>query len=297
MSDPVPIADADVLSRLRAHYPSLSPSEKKVADFILNSFESVLRMTLAELAQNSGVSDATAVRFYRSIGYDSFLALKLALSRAIPDSPRLVHDGIEDGDSPYMMASKVLQDCVQAINDTVAVLDNERFTQALDLLRRAQRILIAGVGTSGPMAQELYNRLFRLRLNCQVQTDGPLLLMQAALLTEHDALVVISQSGESQYSNRAAAEARLHGCPVICITGNALSQLAMRADVVLLSVAHEVRPETITSRVAQHALIQALYVVLAMQSVKETNEAERKIWDALTRYPSATGLCVDDGAR
>lgn len=133
------------------------------------------------------------------------------------------------------------------------------------------------------MAHELHNRLFRLRLNCQVQTDSYLQLMQTALLTRKDVLVVISQTGDSNDPIRTATEARNRHCPVICITGNAVSPLAQLADNVLLSVSHETRPETIASRVTQHALIQAIYVSLAMRSVDDTNEAERMIWNALVR--------------
>ncbi len=277
--------DSDALARIRGHYASLSPAEKKVADFILANFEDVIRMTLAEVAQRSGVSDATAVRFCRSLGYEGFLDLKIALTRAIPNSPRLIHDDVAEDDTPYEIACKVLQGSIQALQDTLAMLDPAAFERALTLLAEAERILIVGVGTSGPMAHELFNRLFRLRLNCRVETDSYLQVMQAALLTERDVLVVISQTGGSTDPIRTAAEARIHGCPVICITGNAISPLSDLADVVLLSVSHETRPETIASRVAQHGLIQALYVALAMRSVEATNEAEQAIWDAIMRRP------------
>jgi len=285
MSESSSVTASDALSRLRGYYPSLSPSEKKTADFILENFESVIRMTLAEVAQQSGVSDATAVRFCRSLGYRGFLDFKIALTLAIPSSPRLIHDDIEEDDDPHTIACKVLRGCSRALEDTLAVLDGEAFERALTLLVEAECILVVGVGTSGPMAHELFNRLFRLRLNCQVQTDSYLQVMQAALLTERDVLVVISQTGDSNDPMRTATVAHTHRCPVICITGNALSPLSELADVILLSVSHETRPETIASRVAQHALIQALYVGLAMQSVEAANEAERTIWDALMRRP------------
>ncbi len=73
------------------------------------------------------------------------------------------------------------------------------------------------------------------------------------------------------------------GCDVIAITGNALSLLAQQVDVVLLSVSHEARTETTASRVAQQALIYALYTALAMRSVSKTIEADQIIWKALMR--------------
>lgn len=281
----------DSLSRMRAAYPSLPPSERKVVDFILGNFEEVIRMTLAELAQHSGVSDATVVRLCRSLDFNNFLELKIALTRAVnDDSPRLIHDDVGETDSSATVARKVLNTSIQALQDTLQVLDDQAFEQAVDLISGADRLLIAGVGTSGPLAHEMYNRLIRLRINCHVHTDMYLQVIEAALLTERDVVVLISQNGTTTGPIRTAQEARRKGARVIVITGNAVSELSELADVILLTVSHETRIESIDSRVVQHALIQALYVALAMRMMSEANETERLIWEALLRKPTCEAL-------
>ena len=280
------VPSGDAISRIRGFYSALSPSEKRVGDYILENYEGVVRMTLAEIARHSGVSDATAIRFCRSIGYKGWMQFRFALIRALPPTPRLILDDIEENDAPGAIARKVIQGSIQALEDTMAVLDDKAFERALDILTGAKRILIVGVGTSGPMANEMFNRLFRLGLNCQAQTDSYIQVMQSALLTEQDALIVISQTGDSGDPERTVAEAKAHGCPVVCITGNALSAVGQSSDAALISVSHETRQETIASRIAQYSLIHALYVGLAMRSVDNTIEKEHLIWDALMRRPS-----------
>ncbi len=284
------IFPTESLARMRAAYPSLPPSERKVIDYILSNFTEVIRMTLAELAQHSGVSDATVVRLCRSLGFNNFLELKISLTRSIDDSSRLIHDDVREGDSSATVARKVLQTAIQAVQDTLEVLDEQAFEQAVDLLSGADRILIGGVGTSGPLAHELYNRLIRLHMNCHVHTDMYLQVVEAALLTEHDAVLLISQNGTTTGPIRTAAEARRKGARVVVITGNSISELSELADVILLTVSHETRLETIDSRVAQHALIQALYVALAMRMMSAANESERLIWEAMLRTPTSQAL-------
>jgi len=281
---------ADVLARARATYPSLPPSERKVVDFVLQNFEDVIRMTLAELAQHSGVSDATVVRMCRSLGFNNFLELRIALTRSISDSPRLIYDDVKEGDSAANIARKVLRTAIQAVQDTLEMIDDDSFAQAVDILHNADRILIVGVGTSGPLAQELYNRLIRMRINCHVHTDIYLQVVEAALLTENDAVVAISQNGSSIGPVRTSTEAKRKGAKVISITGNPVSELTANSDVVLMTVSHETRLETIDSRVAQHALVQALYVALAMRMISAANESERLIWEALLRTPTSQAL-------
>jgi len=271
------------LAVLRGYYPSLSPSEKKVADYVLEHYRDVMRMTLAELAEHSGVSDATVVRFCRAVGFQSYLELKIALMRSLLDSPNLIFDDVQEGDSALAVARKVFWGSMRAMQDTLDLLEGQLFERAVGLLQNARLILIVGVGTSGPMAHELHNRLMRLGLNCKVETDAYLQLMQVALLGEQDVLVVISQSGASDPPIHTAREAHRRGCKVICITGNPASELSALADVVLLTVSHESRPETLASRVAQHALIQALYVALAMRMQAVANQNEYLIWDAIMR--------------
>jgi len=281
---------ADSLARMRAAYPSLPPSERKVVDFILNQFEDVISMTLAELAQHSGVSDATVVRLCRSLGFSNFLALKIALTREVPDSPRQIHDSVQECDTSAQVGRKVLQTAIQAVQDTLQVMDDDAFERAVNLLGEADRILIAGVGTSGPLAHEMYNRLIRLRMNCHVHTDIYLQVVEAALLTDRDVVVLISQNGTTIGPIRTAQEARRKGARIIVITGNAISELSELADVILLTVSHETRLEAIDSRVVQHALIQALYVALAMRMISAANESERLIWEALLRTPTSQAL-------
>ena len=55
--------------RIKAKMPQLTETEKKIGSFVLENYETVLQCNVSELATHSGVSDASVVRFCRSIGY------------------------------------------------------------------------------------------------------------------------------------------------------------------------------------------------------------------------------------
>lgn len=278
-------ATNDLRAVIRGYYASLTPSEKKVADFILNNFPDVIRMTLAEVAVESAVSDATVLRFCRSLGYQRWLEFKIDLTRSLSTPSEQLLDEVDDQDPPGVLAKKIFQCSIQALVDTSAVLDDGELSNALDLISGAEKILIIGVGTSGPIAHEMYNRFFRLGLTCQVQTDSYLQMMETALLTPEDLLLVISQTGDSTDPIRTTAQAKSQGCPVIVITGNTGSKLTEYADVVLLSVSHETRIESMSSRIAQYALAHALFVGLMMRNISDAVAKDRLIWDAMMEQP------------
>jgi len=215
------------------------------------------------------------------LGYKRWLEFKIDLTRSHPFPAEQILDEVNEKDSPGVLAKKVFQNSIQAIMDTNAVLDEDQFEQAIELISGAEKILIIGVGTSGPIAHEMYNRFFRLGLNCIVQTDSYLQMMESALLSDRDLVIVISQTGDSMDPLKTTALAKTRGCSVIAITGNSGSKLTRYADVVLLSVSHENRIETIASRIAQYALTHALFIGLAMQNISEAVEKDQIIWDAM----------------
>ena len=270
----------DAVTRLKALLSSLSPAEKQIGNYILENHQQVLQMTLAEVASCSGVSDATAVRFFRSIGYERWLDLKIALSQSDLAAPSF-HEKITEDDTVEQITFKVFQNAIDALQQTASVLDQQAMSHALDLVRGASKIMVIGAGTSCPVAQELFNRLFRLGLNVSIETDSLLQVMQASLLKPEDLLIAISQTGESSSAIRTTLVAVGNGTPVIAITGNRLSDLARMADAVLLSASHELIQETLASRIAQHAITHALYINLAQLCPEESMKYENTIWKAL----------------
>jgi len=272
--------NVDAVTRLRAMLSSLSPAERQIGKYILDQHQQVLQMTLAEVASSSGVSDATAVRFFRSLGYDRWLDLKIALSQSDHALPSF-HEKITEDDTVEQITFKVFQNAIDALQQTASVLDQQAMEQALDMVWSAGKVLVIGAGTSCPVAQELFNRLFRLGLNVSIETDSLLQVMQASLLKPEDLLIAISQTGESSIAVRTASVAVGNGTPVVAITGNRLSDLAKMADAVLLSSSHELIQETLASRIAQHAIAHALYINLALRCPEESMQYENTIWKAL----------------
>jgi DNA-binding MurR/RpiR family transcriptional regulator len=269
------------LARIRSVLPALAVSERKVADWVIEHTHEMLQLSMAQLGQICGVSDTTVLRFCRAAGFQGYTDLKLAIARDLATPTAHIHDKISRKDDPATVARKVFASHLQAISDTSEVLDDEAFSKAVELLVRAKRILFIGVGTSSPFVEDLYNKFFRLGLFCSAQTDSYLQLMEAALLKSGDLVVAISHSGFAIDPTLTLEYAQSNQISTICITGNAQSPITKHADVNLLTVSQETRAETIVSRVAQHAMTDALYVAVSLRMIDVAVENEKRIWDAV----------------
>jgi arabinose-5-phosphate isomerase len=122
----------------------------------------------------------------------------------------------------------------QAIRDLSQVLD-ERFTRALDLLTRVKgRVVVSGMGKSGHIANKIAATL--------ASTGTPAFFVHPAeashgdlgMVTEDDAVIAISNSGETHELSDIVAHAKRYRIPLIGITGRARSSLADNADVALI---------------------------------------------------------------
>ena len=103
--------------------------------------------------------------------------------------------------------------------------------------------------------------------------------MQASLLTENDCAIITTHTGLTKETLQIAETAKKNGCKIIVITSYPLSSLAKIADVVFVSVAEETgyRSESLSSRIAQLATIDALFTITMFKNEKAAISSLHKI--------------------
>ncbi|MEY8742740.1 MurR/RpiR family transcriptional regulator [Bacillales bacterium AN1005] len=76
------------LGIIESYYPSFTKSEKRIADFIIESNSKVIDLTLSELAVMLNVGEATIVRFCRKMKLKGFQELKFYWQSTMTESSR-----------------------------------------------------------------------------------------------------------------------------------------------------------------------------------------------------------------
>jgi RpiR family transcriptional regulator, carbohydrate utilization regulator len=272
-------AQSGALIRLRGLYPSLKAALRKVADLVLSKPEMAIYASVNEVAAAAGVSEATVMRFCRTLGFRGFQDFKIALAREMVSPLQRLHEEVEEGDNPDAIVRKVFQANINALQDTLEVLDMKAMQEAAQLMLAARQILLIGVGTSGPIVTDAANKFFRLGLKVTAQTDAHLMIMAAALLSPADALLAVSHSGSTRDPVETARVAKDAGARVICITNNSLSPLTKVADIMLVTASRETRfrQEAMASRLCQTSIIDSLYTLVALARCEEALDNLSKI--------------------
>ena len=145
-------SSSSALSSIRAHYMALSQSEKIIADYVTENSDDMVNMSMMELANIVGLSDATVLRFVRSVGFKGYSDFKIALAADLRRPTEVIFEELDAQDDAATIATKVLRSEMQLLQDTLEHLDMEALKKAIDLICSARRLFLFGSGTSAGLA-------------------------------------------------------------------------------------------------------------------------------------------------
>ena len=278
-------AQAGCLIRIKSAMESFKPSEKAVAEFVLDNPDAVMQMSISEASQNIGVGESTIIRFCRSLSYKGYQDFKLRLAQDRVEPVQHIHENVSFSDGPKELATKVFQTNIQAVEDTMRSLDPDMVDVAAKLLTVARRIDIYGVGYSSFTAHDAKLKLARLDLMVDAFGDAHRQAMAAALLRKGDVAIGISHSGSTNDVVEALRSAHKAGASTIAITNYSPSPITKHADIVLLTAAPESAfgGEVLTSRIAQLCVIDVLSVSVAITLGEKCLKLIEKTSDAVMK--------------
>ncbi|WP_372594223.1 MurR/RpiR family transcriptional regulator [Actinotalea sp.] len=278
-----------VLLRIREARPGLRPSELAVADVLLDDPDAAANLSIAELAERSGTSTTSVVRFYRSVGYTRYQDLRLDLAQEaarerLQSADRLPVSGdIDPGDTLTDIISKIARSETLSISDTAEVLDTAALGRAITAILAARRIDIFGVGAGSIVGLDLQQKLTRIGLTALVWPDSHAALTTAAVLDERCVALAVSHSGTTTDTVDYLNQARSRGATTIALTNFSRSPLTAAADIVLLTAARETlfRSGALGSRIAQLAVVDCLFIGVAQASYDSSVAALQQTYRAV----------------
>ena len=207
----------ELLVRIRFLLPSLPRAEKAFAQALMENPEAITLLTLAQIARESGSSEASIIRFCKRMGYDGYTSLKNAFLSAIAEGTEIQSEGIDASDDMKTILKKVFQSNVQTLSDTM-VLADEEYDNALEAMINAKSIHFFGAGDAHAVCQLTYMKFSRLGIPGSAHGDIMLQLVAAGNLTPNDVAIAISYEGRSRNVVQAIKIAKQVGATTICIT-------------------------------------------------------------------------------
>lgn len=268
------------IDNIRRTYPLLSPTQKRIADLVLEQAESICFMRLEDVAKLIGVTNVTMIRFAKKLGYESFGAFKKDLQNYVQTrvAPmRVVKSEISNfqdtpADDFIRHAIQNEFELMQATYDSISCGD---LLEAAILIKNARKIFIVGTGLNEPITEILLTRLRFLCLDAQIVHNDNLTLVPYQLIhaTPDDVFIIFSFPNYKDFAIHTAKCAQDIGCHTICITDRATSPVATYAEKLLLCQTSSL--VYYNSMTTPTSLITILSGILAIQIPKDSKTQER----------------------
>lgn len=256
---------SDLQKRINEKYDSFTKAEKKVCDFISSNLQTVLYMSITDIADACGVGDTSVFRFCKSLGLNGFQELRVLLAQSMATMSGESNIGfageIRKQDCIEDVCDKVLAYNVAALNDTYKAIDYSKVQAVVDLIKSARQLHFFGLGSSGVSALEAQNKFLRIIPNVSCSLDSHMQAMSAKLLTSEDVAIAFSYSGSTRDIVEIVKNAKLSGAVTVCITHFKKSPLAHYADIVLLCASAEgpFQGGAISSKISQLFVLDIIY--------------------------------------
>jgi len=244
-----------LFSQLKDGHRDLSRNHRLLARYVVDHYQAVAFSTIKELSQQSGVSEATIVRFAKAMKFRGYPELQREVRRMVradlrgTDRFKLTYTGVmphKKGPLSAIIAREM--DNLASLQQT---FDAKAFRQAVATLRSASEIVVAGMRSTASLAQHLWFGLDKIELRVtRVTAITTETYDHIARLGAKACVVVIGFPRYLRELVELLDYAKRRGLKTVAITDSAFS--ALRADIMLCA------PAESASFVAAHGAVLIL---------------------------------------
>lgn len=184
---------------------------------------------------------------------------------------------------------EILESDIRRIEDTLAQIDTQAFSAAIDMISKARKIYIIGVRNCAPLAEFLWSGLHMMFENAiLIRTNSSSDIFEQLIhVNEKDVVIGISFPRYSVRTVKALEFANNRNAKVITLTNGINSPVALYSSCNL--IAKSAMLSVADSFVAPMSVVNAIISALCMKKrdkVLETMETMYQIWDEYQVYGS-----------
>ncbi len=256
-----------VFLKINSAFIHLGKAEKRVATFVKNYPEEVIKLPINVLAEKVGVSVSTIIRLCRRIEINGYTDLKIDITRDLALNYKKTYSEINSNDSIPLLLNKVQQSFLQTISNTFKILSISALKEAYLNIINSDSVLIIGAGGTAALAKLLNHKLLKLEINSQWSDDFSLIPLLINKIGKNEVLFVLSHSGSTNLVYDAVVMAKKRGCKIIILTNYLQSPMAKKSDIILATGIDEqpLGSEGVTTRMAQISIIEVLCLLIELK--------------------------------
>ena len=270
---------------VKDHFNQLSTGQKKVANYLIDNIEKAAFQTAFQIGKQATVSETTVIRLSYALGFQSFSQMQERIQRQMLLQNQTSASNIDlSSSSESRVFTKVIENQIDILRNLLDSANIEEIWKAVDVLIKADQILIAGHLVSHAAAYWFSYMLGTIRDQVHLCSTSGDFFEKFCNLTNQSVVVVFSFPRYSNETIKIAESAVENGITLISITDRLLSPSGRISDIVLTT---EENAESGTNSIA--SVISLLDLVIEGIQQKD-NERILKYQKKLERLYSTFGV-------
>lgn len=158
-------ADHPLIRSLKSGVDRFSPNQRVLARYVLANHQAVAFSTISQFAEQAGVSEATIVRFAKTLDFSGYPAFQKEIRRMVRAELRSI-ERFQLGEAGGAAKRTPLDLVAEKERENLAALyetfDPRAYGKALTLLRGASEVMVVGTRSTAPLAYHLWFALAKL---------------------------------------------------------------------------------------------------------------------------------------
>jgi DNA-binding MurR/RpiR family transcriptional regulator len=270
------------IMQIESHMKVFTKTEQRVAKYILNNPDAVIKFNIVELAELSQCSEATIIRFCKSLGYKGFQHFKIVFVKNTSNKNMNVNPEFDVNDSMDAIVNKSFLNLETALTNTKDMLNIAKMEEIVDAILKCKHLVIFGSGGSSIIGLDAQHKFLKIGIEACCYIDADMQLMGASLLNHGDVALGISNSGTNTGTIECLRIAQECKATTIVLTTQGKSPIMKYGDIVLQYNTQEMifKSESGSGRIMQLALIDILINAISLKIYNKAYKAIQKTRNA-----------------
>lgn len=265
--------------KIREYYEHLSPSYRKVADYVMSHYYEVAFMTAAQLADTVDVDTTTVVRFSQRLGYNGYPELLQDIRQQVKNELYSVYEPQSlQQDAPAAIFKQQVDQDTDNLRQILIQNPPEHLQEIAVLCSNVERIYFVAEGYANTVTEMVAAQLRHQDIQAEAVAEDPVRRAATlASLDSRDLVVGISATEYGENVARALDFAQMQGCRTLGIVGSLESPVNRIVDKIIYAPSEVAGP--LPSVVPLTAALTALAQTLVARDYQGQNR-RRAVNDA-----------------
>lgn len=286
-----------ILQKISFMRAELTNVERKIAAYIIDYPELVLKQNVGQLATAAGSSPATVIRFFKKSEFNNFSQFKILLASDLAANKQYTSDDVAAHDNYEIVRKKMLDNSIESLRQTSDTLTKDSVMKMIEEIHQAKQIYLFGLGASSLVAENIAQKWSRAGIRMTVFQEINLFLPIVETATKDDLIWFISNSGttpEVVWSAQAAQKRHLQTVSLTKYDANPLADLTNLQLHTAIPIETRMRSAATNSLLSQFLVVDIIYYFYLSQYYNASNKNLTRTHDIIEQYHRDIALIIPD---